>query len=168
MEWSLLKLCLFLALSLGYKSHILTAAFANTFSKHGRLGHVAFRPLKLNINIIQRGGSVNDSPTHASETALSSSSISDVTEKSCVEDADNQGSSTTSSSSSTLILADDKEFIKSGPDKRLYRAIKLKNGLEALIVSDPNTDVEAGAVHVKAGHFNDPDDRAGLAHFHEV
>ena len=27
--------------------------------------------------------------------------------------------------------------------------------------------MEAGAVHVKAGHMDDPDDRPGLAHFHE-
>jgi len=36
-----------------------------------------------------------------------------------------------------------------------------------LLVSDDDTDVEAGSVHVNAGHFNDPEDRAGLAHFHE-
>lgn len=34
-------------------------------------------------------------------------------------------------------------------------------------MSAPESDVEAGAVHVKAGHMDDPDDRAGLAHFHE-
>lgn len=30
-----------------------------------------------------------------------------------------------------------------------------------------DADVEAGSVHLKAGHFDDPSDRAGLAHFHE-
>jgi insulysin len=43
----------------------------------------------------------------------------------------------------------------------------LANGLRCLLVSAPESDVEAGAVHVKAGHMDDPDDRAGLAHFHE-
>ena len=57
--------------------------------------------------------------------------------------------------------------MKPDPDKRRYRAIRLGNGLECLLVSAPESDVEAGAVHVKAGHMDDPDDRPGLAHFHE-
>ena len=61
-----------------------------------------------------------------------------------------------------------KDFIKPRLDNREYRAIRLRNsGLECLLVSDPLTDVESAAVHVKAGHFDDPPDRAGLAHFHE-
>ena len=61
-----------------------------------------------------------------------------------------------------------KDFIKPRLDNREYRAIRLSNsGLECLLVSDPLTDVESAAVHVKAGHFDDPADRAGLAHFHE-
>lgn len=67
----------------------------------------------------------------------------------------------------TLILANDEDFIKPDPDKRQYRAIKLQNNLEILLVSDKDTDIEAAAVHIKAGHFNDPEDRAGLAHFNE-
>lgn len=34
-------------------------------------------------------------------------------------------------------------------------------------MSDPTTDTEAASVHVRAGHFDDPPHRAGLAHFHE-
>lgn len=67
----------------------------------------------------------------------------------------------------TLILANDEDFIKPDLDKRQYRAIKLQNNLEILLVSDKDTDIEAAAVHIKAGHFNDPEDRAGLAHFNE-
>ena len=63
------------------------------------------------------------------------------------------------------ILADDEKFIKPDLDTRRYRSIILPNNLEALLVSDPETDVEAGAVHIKAGHFDDPAERAGLAHF---
>eukprot|EP01082_Thalassiosira_pseudonana_P014750 g13239.t1 g13239 contig8:228642-231771(-) len=70
-------------------------------------------------------------------------------------------------SSSTIILAQDSQFIKSLPDKRQYRAITLPNSLTVLLTSDPNTDVEAASVHVRAGHFDDPANRAGLAHFHE-
>jgi len=66
------------------------------------------------------------------------------------------------------VLADDKDFIKSQLDKRKYRSIVLPtNKLQILLVSDPETDVEAAAVHIKAGHFDDPVHRAGLAHFHE-
>jgi hypothetical protein len=64
----------------------------------------------------------------------------------------------------TRILADDHDFIKPALDARKYRCIALSNNLQALLVSDPETDVEAAAVHIKAGHFDDPDTRAGLAH----
>jgi len=75
--------------------------------------------------------------------------------------------STTSSSSGTKIIATDDQFIKSDPDKRHYRAITLANQLTVLLTSDPMTDVESASVHVRAGHFDDPPNRAGLAHFHE-
>lgn len=71
------------------------------------------------------------------------------------------------SNTGTIILANDDQFIKSLPDKRSYRAITLSNQLTVLLVSDPTTDVEAASVHVRAGHFDDPPNRAGLAHFHE-
>ena len=71
------------------------------------------------------------------------------------------------SSGETRTLAADADFIKSLPDSRSYRAIELSNGLKCLLVSDPQTDVEAGAVHINSGHFQDPERRPGLAHFHE-
>jgi insulysin len=74
---------------------------------------------------------------------------------------------TTTCSSGTVVIADDPEFIKPEPDQRRYRAIQLPNGLKCLLVSSPESDVEAAAVHVQAGHMDDPDDRPGLAHFHE-
>ena len=43
----------------------------------------------------------------------------------------------------------------------------LSNSLTVLLASDPSADVEAASVHVRAGHFDDPADRPGLAHFHE-
>lgn len=71
-------------------------------------------------------------------------------------------------SSSSKVLAQDDDFIKPSLDKRQYRSITLPhNNLQVLLVSDPQTDVEAGAVHIKAGHFDDPIHRPGLAHFHE-
>ena len=72
--------------------------------------------------------------------------------------------------SKSRIIADNDvyEKIKASLDKRKYRLIELSdNKLQILLVSDSETDTEAAAVHVKAGHFDDPADRAGLAHFHE-
>jgi len=65
------------------------------------------------------------------------------------------------------VIAHDQDFLKPALDTRKYRCIVLPNNLQVLIVSDPETDVEAAAVHIKAGHFDDPDTRAGLAHFNE-
>jgi len=73
----------------------------------------------------------------------------------------------TTTTSGTKIIATDDQFIKSLPDKRNYRAITLPNQLTVLLTSDPMTDVESASVHVRAGHFDDPPNRAGLAHFHE-
>jgi len=65
------------------------------------------------------------------------------------------------------VLAKDKDFLKPDLDKREYLSIRLKNGLEALLVSAMDSDSEGASINVKAGHFNDPEDRKGLAHFHE-
>jgi hypothetical protein len=68
----------------------------------------------------------------------------------------------------SIFIADDDAFVKSLPDKRQYRSIRLgSNLLQVLLISDPNTDTEAAAVHLRSGHFHDPINRAGLAHFHE-
>lgn len=74
---------------------------------------------------------------------------------------------TSTSTSPSKLLASDDEFLKPSLDKRHYRSILLPNNLQVLLVSDPQTDVEAAAVHIKAGHFDDPMSRPGLAHFHE-
>lgn len=68
----------------------------------------------------------------------------------------------------SILIADDEAFVKPLPDKRQYRSIRLgSNLLNVLLISDPNTDTEAAAVHLRTGHFHDPVNRAGLAHFHE-
>jgi len=56
---------------------------------------------------------------------------------------------------------------KSANDNRDYRMIRLENGLEALICSDPTTDKAAAALNVRVGHLSDPEELQGLAHFCE-
>ncbi|QDZ21486.1 insulinase-like metalloprotease [Chloropicon primus] len=48
-----------------------------------------------------------------------------------------------------------------------YRHIRLKNGLRAMLISDPETDKSAAAVDVRVGFLSDPADLPGLAHFTE-
>uniref|UniRef100_A0A0G4FVF0 Peptidase M16 N-terminal domain-containing protein n=1 Tax=Chromera velia CCMP2878 TaxID=1169474 RepID=A0A0G4FVF0_9ALVE len=52
-------------------------------------------------------------------------------------------------------------------DLREYRHVRLKNGLRALLVSDPGTPLAAAAVDVKAGSWQDPEEMPGVAHFLE-
>lgn len=49
-------------------------------------------------------------------------------------------------------------------DSRLYRIIKLDNGLEALLIHDPDTDKASAALDVNVGSFSDADDMPGMAH----
>jgi len=48
-----------------------------------------------------------------------------------------------------------------------YRIIELKNGLRAVLVSDPDTDKAAAALNVRVGSLLDPPELQGLAHFLE-
>lgn len=56
---------------------------------------------------------------------------------------------------------------KSPEDKRSYRVVTLPNDLQAVLISDPETDKAAAAMDVRVGHFSDPDHLPGLAHFLE-
>lgn len=58
--------------------------------------------------------------------------------------------------------------IRTSPnDQRLYRAVTLGNGLRVLLVSDPDATAAAVALSVHVGHYSDPEDLPGLAHFCE-
>ena len=59
------------------------------------------------------------------------------------------------------------QIIKSPNDKRTYLAFELKNGLKALVISDPETDRSAASLDVSVGSGDDPQGRQGLAHFLE-
>ncbi|GAA5999333.1 uncharacterized protein JCM10292_001210 [Rhodotorula paludigena] len=61
----------------------------------------------------------------------------------------------------------EREIEVSPNDDRKYRFLTLRNGLRALLISDPKTDKAAAALGVQVGHLSDPDDLAGLAHFCE-
>ncbi|KAF0972000.1 hypothetical protein FDP41_009696 [Naegleria fowleri] len=64
-------------------------------------------------------------------------------------------------------MKEEVQVIKPPLDKREYKIIKLENELEALLVSDPEAAQAAAAMDVKVGHFSDPCDFPGLAHFCE-
>jgi insulysin len=58
--------------------------------------------------------------------------------------------------------------LKQSPnDFKKYRSLTLDNGLRVLLVQNEETDKCAAALAVNVGHFNDPNDRQGLAHFLE-
>lgn len=52
-------------------------------------------------------------------------------------------------------------------DDRKYRLIRLENGLEAMVIHDPETDKSSAAMDVRVGHLSDPIELQGLAHFCE-
>ncbi len=51
--------------------------------------------------------------------------------------------------------------------KREMRKLRLENGLEALLISDPETHESGAALAVGVGSWDDPADRPGMAHFVE-
>jgi insulysin len=58
--------------------------------------------------------------------------------------------------------------LKQSPnDLKEYQAITLDNGLRVLLIHNDETTKSAAALAVNVGHFNDPRDRQGLAHFLE-
>ncbi|GLT96009.1 hypothetical protein SLE2022_136590 [Rubroshorea leprosula] len=58
---------------------------------------------------------------------------------------------------------DDVQILKPRTDNREYRRIVLKNSLQVLLISDPETDKCAAAMDVGVGSFSDPDGLEGLA-----
>lgn len=51
--------------------------------------------------------------------------------------------------------------------KREVKKIRLQNGLEALLISDPETHQSGAALAVAVGSWDDPSERPGMAHFVE-
>ncbi|KAI4325648.1 hypothetical protein MLD38_031029 [Melastoma candidum] len=59
------------------------------------------------------------------------------------------------------------EIVKPRSDKREYRRVVLKNSLQVLLISDPDTDKCAASMNVSVGSYLDPEGLEGLAHFLE-
>ena len=60
-----------------------------------------------------------------------------------------------------------KEVIKRKNDKRKYEAYTLPNGIQVLLVSDPDSMTAAAALDVHVGSLSDPKAIPGMAHFCE-
>jgi insulysin len=59
-------------------------------------------------------------------------------------------------------------MLKQSPnDTKQYETLTLSNGLRVLLVHNEQTRKSAAALAVNVGHFSDPKDREGLAHFLE-
>lgn len=57
--------------------------------------------------------------------------------------------------------------VRSNNDHRNYLPLTLDNGLRVLLVEQADAEKSAAAMAVNVGHFDDPKDREGLAHFLE-
>ncbi|TRX57377.1 insulinase family protein [Thalassomonas sp. M1454] len=58
-------------------------------------------------------------------------------------------------------------MIQSPNDSKRYKPLTLENGLRVLLVENQGSNRSAASLVVNAGHFDDPIDRQGLAHFLE-
>lgn len=52
-------------------------------------------------------------------------------------------------------------------DSKTYRQFTLANALRVLIIHDEKVPRSAAALSVNVGHFHDPENREGMAHFLE-
>ena len=64
-----------------------------------------------------------------------------------------------------FLLAIAAEAVKG--DKRETKTFSLKNGLDILLISDPDVHRSAAALSVGVGHLHDPPEKQGLAHYLE-
>lgn len=67
----------------------------------------------------------------------------------------------------TRVILDNADIIKSPTDQRHYRIIELGNALRCVLVHEAKAHQASAALAVAAGHFHDPQQAQGLAHFLE-
>ncbi len=61
-----------------------------------------------------------------------------------------------------------REDIQTSPnDPRDYRYLRLENGMEVMLVSDPSTETSAASLAVGVGSYQNPEEFPGLAHYLE-
>jgi secreted Zn-dependent insulinase-like peptidase len=58
-------------------------------------------------------------------------------------------------------------IVQSANDDRAYRHLLLENQLSVIVISDPDSDKAAASLSVYRGSYDNPIERAGLAHFLE-
>ncbi|CAH0533994.1 Protease 3 [Vibrio stylophorae] len=58
-------------------------------------------------------------------------------------------------------------MLQSPNDQKAYQTLTLANGLRTILVHDPEAPRAAAALCINVGHFDDPKDRHGMAHFLE-
>ncbi len=63
------------------------------------------------------------------------------------------------------IFVNETDFIKPISDDKSYRVVRLKKGMEVLLISDINTSNSAASLSVGVGSSFDPNEALGLAHF---
>ena len=59
------------------------------------------------------------------------------------------------------------DFQKSPNDHREYLAFELENRIRVLLISDPETDDAGASLAIQIGGGDDPENRAGMAHYLE-
>ncbi|WNO60726.1 insulinase family protein [Rheinheimera sp. MMS21-TC3] len=59
------------------------------------------------------------------------------------------------------------QLLQSVNDRRSYQHLLLENGLAVLLIQQTDAKKSAAALTVNVGHFDDPNERQGLAHFLE-
>jgi insulysin len=79
------------------------------------------------------------------------------------DDSTNKNDDASKGADPTLLKAPE----SSPQDDRQYAIYTASSGLTCLLVSDPTTDKASAAMDVRVGHFSDPENVPGLAHFLE-
>lgn len=64
-------------------------------------------------------------------------------------------------------MADLMQIYRAPDDRCDYRYLELSNGLRVLLIHDPVAERSAASLAVNCGHFADPPERQGMAHFLE-
>ncbi|XP_050230326.1 insulin-degrading enzyme-like 1, peroxisomal [Mercurialis annua] len=70
-------------------------------------------------------------------------------------------------STKKMAVGKEMEILKPRTDDRDYRRVVLKNSLQVLLISDPQTDKCSACMNVNVGSYSDPAGLEGLAHFLE-